>query len=149
MYLYRAVNFDGKTIGFYLRENSNSELAKCVLKKPWFLHMGPSPSGALLNKQEINAKSGPILLYFHGNNYYMLVGVFPVFPVNLLVAHLLLFYIKRSSFMLFSCFPFNMENTPTPTTPTLIVHLAKDKIYKHRWISFYKTVHTTNVFPHM
>jgi hypothetical protein len=77
MYLYRAVNFDGKIIGFYLRENSNSELAKCVLKKPWFLHMGPSPSGALLNKQEINAKSGPILLYFHGNNYLYACGSIP------------------------------------------------------------------------
>ncbi|RAS82509.1 hypothetical protein A4U60_13020 [Priestia endophytica] len=58
-------------------------------------------SEVLTTKQKINAKYGPRLLYFHGNNYYMLVEGPPTFSTPLLVAHLLLFYMKKNPLILF------------------------------------------------
>lgn len=43
MYLYRAVDSEGKTIDFYLSKNRNTQSAKCFSKKPWLLRMCPPP----------------------------------------------------------------------------------------------------------
>ena len=37
MYLYRTVDSEGSTIGFYLSESRDKQVAKCFSRKPWLL----------------------------------------------------------------------------------------------------------------